>query len=68
MSPGVHDEEPDLKVVIRDDGDEENDSENIDIHNEAAHIDIGTPWGRLPNADAEVHSPASIPVDCSRPR
>ena len=59
-STGVHEEEPDLKVVIRDDGEE-------DIQHEATHIDIGTPRGTQVHANMDATTPTSLPGDFPDP-
>ena len=66
-SPRVHDEDPDLKVVIRDDGADENANENIDMKDEATHIDIGSLGESRPNADGEVLTGARILGDLPDP-
>ena len=60
-SPGVHDEETDLKVIICDDGE----VENIDMRHEATHLEICSPrehrptrkWLRLHRPAFHVHFP-----------
>ena len=59
-SAGVHEEEPDLKVVIRDDGEE-------DMQNEATHIDIGTPREPRVIMYMDATTPTSLPGDFPGP-
>ena len=59
----MHEEEPDLKVIIRNDGKEE----NVDMKNEATHIDIGTPWGTQVNVSMDATTPTSLPGDFPDP-
>ena len=54
-SPGVHDEETDLKVIICDDGE----VENIDMKHEGTHLEICTPREHRPTRTwARLHRPA----------
>ena len=59
-SAGVHEEEPDLKVVIRDDGEE-------DMQNEATHIGIGTPREPRVIMYMDATTPTSLPGDFPDP-
>ena len=64
-SPGLHYEEPDLKVIIRNDGEEENENENIiDINHEVRHR---PPSGNIAECRHGGAHAGQYPRRCSRP-
>ena len=54
---------PTAKVVIRDDGEED----NIDMKNEVTHLDIGTLRGTQANVNMDARTPTSLSCDFPDP-